>query len=698
MPKTRGGKPNQRASSKSFEIGQLQTTPTSRHLQSPQVDHPGPSSAQPQDSANDLEDGIDDNDFSELDEAGRHVPNHVAPDFWSEAVSTRRSTPVEEDGTNPFECPESPIDDFSSQKSGSGKLPSTQPLPSQLIAELSADKKVPLVDFSETATTARRSSPYLPQTLSQAAADFSWEHSENNTVPELPGTIPDSFEIPMGHLPEDELYDATPEPENREEHAAEEEQHVGKSNPPQVTSKGKTSKSLVKVLEDEVGPISQELPSLPHERTTARRPGLEKNAGQVKESPGSTIGNPKSAEKKTSATRRGKQRPKSPLKFNEQTNQIIEPESTNMPMVNRMHQAYAASPQGAKKPTPKSRNKASPKTASKGARKTSPKTAPKNPSKAAKATPKAAKKVSAPVQRTTRQSARRDQVDQQSPEQADQKNSNVSPAASLVELKVEPLPAGNQRTTRSKVKREQTSVQQSRGQERFKTKNNTQGSTEDPIILSSGRGSSSLHDDDEFVPATDPTELSPAEAARLDTVPQVERQSLVDPEPLNINQNTQGRIESEISNPIQPVRRIERQFTATKKTIAVKADPKALVEVPLERTKRQPIRIGPREVLSARDANALARRTASEANSLKRPPSARDPVVDTSAPPRKVSKLSRSFSVSQAGSPLPVETAAAQLVEGHGPGNRDNVEHPTVSPNKQMSSHRRSQRLRGTAD
>ncbi|KAM0492926.1 hypothetical protein ACHAP8_009590 [Fusarium lateritium] len=688
MTKTRsGGKPNQRArpQSQRSQIGQLDTTPTSRHLQSPQVDdNPVPPSAQQPESANEFDGDVEDDDFAEL-----------SKQIFSEGNSTRRSTPIH-----------SPYHDTSSQKSGSGKLPSTQPLPSQLVPEHLTNNWQPLIDFSETATTARRSSPYPQTTLSQAASNMRGELPEYNSVPQLPGTIPDSFEDPMDQLPEyntipqlpgtipdsyeiprdhlsaDELYDATPEPEDREEDITKGKQHTAKLKSSQksgeksrTTDSSKKVKASLQVLQDEVGSVKEEPSSFPPEQPVMGRRNPARNAKQVQESPEPAPG---SAEAKASVTRRGKQRAKPAYRFDSK-DQVIEPpqaKPVRTSLVENMIQAHAASTspdKSAKKPTPKSKKKVSPKTA--------PKITPKATSKT---TPKAVQKAPAVSQRTTRQSILRGQHNQQNPDKANEENSGISPAGPPVESKPKP-PAVNQRTTR-KAKEEPVP---SKGQERTNYGNDTQGSTDDPIILSSGRNSSSPSDDDEFVPPTDPTEFSPEELIRPDTVPRVERQSLVVPgEPLDVARNQQEQIvatRSEISKPMHPARRTEKQVTAQKKAITVKADPKNPVEAGFGITNpEQPIRIGPREVLSARDANALAQRHTSKMNTLKRPPSTRDPVVDTSVPPHKVVKRTRSFSVSQVSSPLPVETAAVQLPEGTSSSDRGDDEDPTVShSNKQ---------------
>ncbi|CAG1977700.1 unnamed protein product [Fusarium graminearum] len=655
----RGWMPDKRArrQSQTHQIGQLDTTPTSRHLQSPQVDnnHEPPPSAQPQESANEYDDDVDDED---LIRRNKQV-------FESEGASTRRSTPID-----------SHFDDSSSQKSGSGKLPSTQPLPSQLISGNLTNKVQPLVDFSETATTARRSSPYpLQTTLSQAADDM----PKYNTVFDLPSTIPESLDVPGDHLPEDELYDTTPVPEDREEQAAAEKQTAKPKSARKSTKKGKATdssekaKASIRVLEEEVGSVEEEPSSFPP-RPVVGRQKPAKNAKQVQESPKPA---PASVEATTSGTRR-KQKPKPPLRFNSQTNQMIDPSSPQFQparpsLVEGMIQAYAASlspDTNATKPTPKPAKKVSPKTVAKRTSKNSPKTTSKTSPKAiSKTTPKAGQKAPAISQRITRQSALRGRLNQQSPDKVDEANSNGSPAAAPVEPKEKISPAVSQRTTRTKVKEETAPVLPPSKEKEIVNHGNTQGSTDDPIVLSSGRNSSSPYDDDEFVPATDPTEVSPEEA-RPDTVAQAKRQSLVDPvEPLSVTRNEKERIvaaRQEIPKPMRPFSQTGRQFTAQNKKIFVRADPQNQVEAGFERTNRErPIRIGPGEILLARDAHALAQRHASKLNVLKRPPSTRDPVVDTSKPLRKVMKRSRSFSQDylsglEAAESMPVKAQVAE--------------------------------------
>ncbi|CAG7563889.1 unnamed protein product [Fusarium equiseti] len=627
MPTTRkGGKPNQRAriQSQSLQIGQLETTPTRRHLQSRRVDDkPDPPSAQqpPQASANEFEDKIDDADLMGLDDE-QDVPR----DFWSEAASTHRSTPAPEAGRTHFDSPSSVIDDFSSLRSGSGKLPSTQPLPSQLVAGPEANN----YDFSETATTARRSSPVQPHnTLSQVALDRAWEYPENNTVPELPGTIPESYQVPetdpMKHLPENELYDATP--------ASEEEDQA-----------------------------------------------------------------PKSAEAKGSVFKRGKQKVKPVLEFDATTQKVIEPQRTtanqspHISMVESMRQAYAASvspTEDTKKPTPKSRKKPSPKVAKKAVPKAPPKAPPKPSPRAApkviakpspKPSPKPARKAAAAAaRRITRQSALAEELTQPSSEAI------ISPAVERADPVTKASSAATKKTTAKTIVKTEPSLQPAEAQGEPKGINDTQGSTENPILLSSAASSSSLSDINDSVPPNDQAGVSP-----LDPAPAHESEMLVDPfvvpeEMIDVAQDDQHQIVApnpRVPKPTHPVRRPERRATAQEKSITVRADPKGPL---LQRTNRPPIRIGPGEVLSARDANMLAQYNASKANTLKRTTTTRDTLVDTSAPPRKVMKRSRSFSISQAGSPLPVDTTGYPIEETS-PIDEEEDEPPSVSnTNKQAN-------------
>ncbi|KAJ4011580.1 hypothetical protein NW752_008586 [Fusarium irregulare] len=434
MPTTRkGGKPNQRAriQSQSLQIGQLETTPTNRHLQSRRVDDkPDPPSAQqpPQASANEYEDKIDDADLMVLNDE-----LDVSKAFWSEAASTHRSTPAPEAGRAHFDSPSSVIDDFLSLRSGSGKLPSTQPLPSQLVARPEAN----IYDFSETATTARRSSPVQPHnTLSQVALDRAWEYPKNNTVPELPGIIPDSYQVPeldaMKHLPENELYDATP---------ASEEELQDAQEPPQVTMKSK-----------------------PPQMAGAKR------------------------------TTKGVKKAKAALEFDEKTQQVIEPQrkspnqSGHMTMVESMRQAHAASVsplESTKKSTPKPRKKPSPRAVTKAA----PKAAPKPSPKVTKASPKPARKAAAVAsRRITRQSALAEELTQPSSEET----KVISPAVEKAEPASKTSDAAARKTTTKTVVKTEPSLHPAKAQAEPKDINDTQGSTQNPILLSSAGSSSSL--------------------------------------------------------------------------------------------------------------------------------------------------------------------------------------------------------------
>ncbi|CAG9956351.1 unnamed protein product [Clonostachys rosea f. rosea IK726] len=143
----------------SVVLGQLDTTPTSHHAEtlSDFTDH-----------QEFFEDAIADEDLLALD--GLLAPSkarHREKSFtWSEAGSTRRSSPLHGEVPNDvweFDAEDS-LPAMSSPKSGIDKLPATLPLPPQDHIEPNdiqpTEKPAHNVDFSETASTARRSTPF----------------------------------------------------------------------------------------------------------------------------------------------------------------------------------------------------------------------------------------------------------------------------------------------------------------------------------------------------------------------------------------------------------------------------------------------------------------------------------------------------------------------------------------------------------
>ncbi|KAM0350206.1 hypothetical protein ACHAPU_003371 [Fusarium lateritium] len=700
-----------RPSQQSAGFGELETTPTSRHLQPPRRGQPQKSKLgqpnqddnpeaqntrlQSRTSTDEYDNGINDVDL--LASINESVPSaQPHQDFsWSEGGSTRRSSPVREDDPSLSENQESAVDEFSSPKSGPGKLPNTQPLPSQPLNGHLAEKRT-FVDFSETASSVRRSSPYYSEAAgSQFAADETCYITENNTLPALPNEIPESLQIPdlqlpshidtMDHYPEDELYDAAP-PKSSTDHPADssskdkrvvydapqqpqtlkEKKNLGKS------SKG-TRDSLTRMLEDELGPADQERgeePSSSSERTTKRQ-ALKRNkqqAGEISEEQNATpeSGKSKAMGLEAKGKKRSKQRAKSPIPFDEMTQQVKDvpqqgraKEPKRKSIVRNLRAAHAASVSpiatSVKEATPKTNRKVIPK----------------------------------PVKRTTRRSGLRSAVNQESSDTTGQQDVSFTITTPVV---TEPPPAVK-RTTRANAKEEKplTSKPQRR-QTIPEVRDDTQESTQEPIVLSSDPESSPLSEDNGAIPPerSQPPKASPPEQLKLPVgaIPQIEPSY-----GMYYDEEHSFAPLPESVEPPYPLRHARNQHVRQKKTLTVRPDSKNVAEghYPGNRIS-QPIRIGPGEVLSARDANSLTQRDSSRVNAPKRSATV-DTALDISQPVCKARKLSRKFSVSQAGSPLPVETLPTQLVDGTIPYDMEGVEYAkTVENDKQKVGRRRSYR------
>ncbi|KAF4332641.1 hypothetical protein FBEOM_13576 [Fusarium beomiforme] len=750
MPPRRGGKsgprpkPKRQSARLLATIGQLDTTP-SRHDQSPEE-------AQPQDpiptlpnqdgnpeppndeipSTYDIDYDLNDDDLRQLvpDEP---VPSAQPPDFsWSEIGSTRRSTPLREDEPNIFDQA-SLLDEFSSPKSGQGKLPTTQPLSESDLE----NKDTAYVDFSETASTVRRSSPYVSLAPSQLADEDALNFVENNPLALLPDTIPDSLSVAglppfpqfetMDHLPEDELYDVTPPKSTAELEAEtsrkgeevpqatpETSQRSKKRDPPQTSKTkakpGKASKShdtLTRLLEEELDPSGddegEKQASSPPERPATKRPKRKSGARQVQETPekkplAAATDESQTMEQREKGKKLRKQRAKTPLQFDEETLELkdapplkVVEHQPRMTLVGKLRESHAAS--------------VSPVTnEEKGTLGSKQRAAPKH-KKPTQNTPKKEKPPKKPPP-VTRKSGLKKVVSQDKPDTFEKEKKHVSPATKAA---AKPSPSTNKRTTRAKVKEEKApALQPPKVQEVSETKHETQGSTQDPIVLSSDPESSLLSEDDEFNPIEDfrPTEKRQPAIMTKPTVGEL----LVDPNAASIQSLDQAHREevqplvhpqalSQNPEPPRPSRRPKEQIAAQKRAVPVKHDPRKLFEEPLPSTQRNRVTgKGPREVLSARDTNILVQQNTSQARILKRPATTADPIVDVSQPPQKMSRLSRSFSVSQAGSPLPLETSPAQLVGGTGLGEMEDVKPTNVPKRLKQMEPRRSQRLRRTAE
>ncbi|KAF5025618.1 hypothetical protein F66182_2224 [Fusarium sp. NRRL 66182] len=710
MPSRKSGKPgSQRGKLRQQATGvrQLDTTPTSHHLQSPdkhELRHSIPALSNQENNSSDLpsaspirprqptceyDDEIDDVDLIQLHVADEVLPHIPVQNFsWSEIESSiRRSSPVQEDGDEKqlvFDNQESFPDALSSPKSGSGQLPPTQPLPSQPpqgYPAAPANQKFTTVDFSDTASTARRSSPYISLAgTSHVAIEETLELAENNPLNLLPNTTPDSLQLPemefvpqgeaVDHLPDDELYDATPprldadceaappmgaqkpvhEAPNKHEEKPNAPRNLGRKRAleqPARTGESSLTRLLGKELEEEFhttegGCEEKKGSSSPPKATSSKRQKLDNRAQQIQETPEDKGAAPVTRDAQAAGPgakgRKRKQRAKPPLQFDAETMKIKEvpprkavAEPIHMPIVSKLKKSYAATTSPAssvKKATPKS------------VRKTAPK----------------------PTRKSARKSALRNVGPQGNIDMAEEESTHISPILPDAGVIMEPVPAVDKRITRSKVKQEKvSSLESSQIHETPEIK--THGSTQDPIVVSSDPESSLFSEDDKLVP----TDIPHPKEKGIAHPPK--QKSLVDTsiglkEPYNaVNTKDQPvLVPSNNSKPPHSLRRAEEQAIEKNKATKVSTNKKTTMHV--HKPGQEPsIRIGPREVLSARDANILAQRAAREAEVSKRSASAMAPDMDTAQSSRKTSKVRRSFSVSQAGSPVLVETAQDRLVD-----------------------------------
>ncbi|RBA17338.1 hypothetical protein FPRO05_02062 [Fusarium proliferatum] len=647
-------------------------------------------------STNEFDDDLNEDDLRQLVEA-EAVPSAQPPaDFsWSEIGSTRRSTPLREDEPSFLDNQDSLLDEFSSPKSGLGKLPNTQPLPPEPDQE---SKEPPFVDFSETASTIRRSSPYYSLAASQIGDDEALNIVENNPLAPLPSTIQDSIQslgLPpfpeleaMDHLPEDELYDVTPpkstaeleaETSRKEEEAPgaapESSQRTKKPSSSQNSKTkgvpGKTSKkhdALTRLLKEELGSSGEdegeEQASSPPEKPPVKPPKPKNGARKGKETPkrkpaAMETQHIREDEQQPKEKKGRKQRAKTPIQFDEETQQVKEvtprkvPEQQpRMPIVSSLRKSYAASVSpiaAAGKGTPGSKRKPAPK------RKPPAKDFPKKEKAPQKAPP------------ATRKSGLKNVVPQEKPDTTEKRKERAVPATKVA---AKPAPVITKRITRANVKEESGPMSQpSKVQETQESRNETQGSTQDPIVLSSDPESSLFSDDDDaFVPIEDlhPNEKTQPARKAQSVMGELLVDPIVDVEPVGHAHREKAQPSTrrqtlpqnlEAPHPSGPQ---EEQISRQRTTMKVKRDPQKLVEEPLPSTKGLGAIQKGREVLSARDTNIRLQQDTSQARTLKRPAATVDPIIDASHPPRKISKTSRSFSVSQAGSPLPLETSPAQ--------------------------------------
>ncbi|KAL2691471.1 hypothetical protein Neosp_001856 [[Neocosmospora] mangrovei] len=701
MPR-KGGKSTQRGKPRllSTEFGQLETTPTSRHLQSPEEHHTQTPVSKPQGQNNsdqtaqvkssttnqkqqlsfvdDFDDGVDDVDLINLDpfEELKTQPAPVNDFSWSETGSlTRRSSPLR--GTEApkdiwqFDNQGSLIDAFSSPKSGQGDLPKTQPLTQSLNAHLEElpNEAVVVVDFSDTASTGRRSSPFA----SQIATEESWELLSNK--PLLPSTIPDSLQLPemprhlpekpIEHLPADELYDATPPrssaqrpvapPPQRSQALRESVQHDQGSAPSQTKSKKQAQtprpkKGLAKYIEDTDFPsdevVSNSSPNDPKPRETHRK-GDKTSTIQEKGSTEDKQATPQVQDDQAAGQgqkgKKRKQRAKMPIQFDKDTQAIKEvpqPKKNadppaRMTLVNAMKQASIAS----SSPALSAKKKAAPKATRKAAPKSTPKPAPKPVKR--KAQPRKKRKIS-----------------------AEEKYEDASVIVVNTTDFTEPKPAINTRA-RTAGQPKAKAAPEKRGPE---INAGSQGLSHDPIVVASDPASSSISEEESK--QTEPPRPSQGiRTAAQNSMAETDAPPMVTPNTSleHGGSVTTGAPSSAASQPSNAPKAKEAIVDTTSMNAAAPTEP---AEEPTNIRKRsRETNVNAPQALSHRDPNIPVKgalRTTRGAGISKKETSTR---VNKAGfvQRRKSSKMSRSFSISKAGSPVPVETGQGLLINGSSP-------------------------------
>ncbi|KAF4466924.1 hypothetical protein FALBO_6224 [Fusarium albosuccineum] len=725
MPPRKGGKSAQygRHKRQATEFGQLDTTPTSRHLKSPDKGQPrqsGSTSQYPRTkgtqapfqqksfSIDEFDDGVDDVDLIKLatTEEAKTQPAHDNDFSWSETDSqARRSSPVQEESPEDiweFENQASLRDPFSSPKSGLGKLPNTQPLPSQPANDPQPEaskQSLAGVDFSETASTARRSSPYVSQAAtSQVAIEESWELEENNPL-NLPSTIPDSAPLPKmtpfpqdvarEHLPADELYDATPprgtgQPPAASPSMQSEPIHAipmprydptppGTTQTTQAQSRSLRlpKRSLTEILEDELGPVEKEVstpaPEKSHPRGSHTK-AEKKKYSQAKPLSREKQASPMAQDESTAASgpkgRKRKQRAKTPIQFDDATQEVKEvprpqevAEAKKMPVVTALKKSSAA----ASSPTTNTRKKAAPKTTRKAA-----------PRPAAKAAPKPTARKEPPLKK--RKTTSQEEIEDKPPI-----------IVKIAEI-VDPSPAKNTRTKAARAKAKTApEIEALENQRSRKVTNEPHGSTQDPIVVSSDPDSS-LSSEDDFVPAE--PQQPPETTHSLTQQSTIESDvGMSETSPVSFRYEEEQRVE------------VLPQRSASSRS----PRPAHPAKVPFQTTKRgHSSMVDHSLALSARDPNIIAKRgprDAWETGVSKKDVPMKWVETGSAQPARQASKGTRKFSISQAGSPMPLETGHAPSIGG---SSLHNDETPRFARDersgRQQTGPRRSQRLRGHAD
>ncbi|RMJ11698.1 hypothetical protein CDV36_008653 [Fusarium kuroshium] len=690
MPQ-KGGKSTQRGRPMSTEFGQLETTPTFRHFQSPEEhllqkpvsesqgqDNSGQTPSVKNPTANqkpkwnfvdDFDDGVDDVDLIKLDLVEEPKSQRApANDFsWSDTGSIRPSSPLGGGETLKeiwqFDNQGSLIDAFSSPKSGQG-IPKTQPLTQSLKAQLeeSPNQPVVVVDFSETASTGRRSSPFP----SQIATEESWELLMNK--PLLASTIPDSLQLPempidppekpLEHLPADELYDATPPrpsaqrpvspPPQRPQAPRKSVKHDQDPAPPQPkkTKRGPnppargSKRGLAQLIEEtdlvKDEEVSVSLPDLPKPRET-RRKGNNTSAVQAKGPAEDKQATPQAQDDPSAGQgqkgKKRKQRAKTPIEFDKDTQAIREApnlkkvEPVRMKLVDAMIASSSPGVSAGKKAAPKATRKAAPKSTSKPATR--------------KAPPKKKRKISA---------------------EEEYKDNSVI----IVDTTKHTGPK-SAINTRAKTAA-QSKPKAARGKQGPEINTGSQGLPQDPIVVPSDPASSSISEDESK--RTEPSRPSrPIHTATQNSMAGTDVTTMAAPD-ISLEHYTEQAavLPQEPPSPVapQPSNTLKaKEAIVDKTTINPAASAEPVEEAISLRERSRETSAKPAQALSRRDPNIPVKgalRTTQGAGISKNDPSTRANKTGF-VQRRKSNNMSRSFSISQAGSPVPVETGQGLLID-----------------------------------
>jgi hypothetical protein len=332
-PRTRARARRPSNSLTNTQFGELDTTPTSRHMQFPLepnktlTSSPKRNQKQPTHEHEFGSDGLDVEMMQAADGASTKMQQSLnAPSYpWSEPDSqTRRSSPVQDEETQRdiWEFYEDvPMSQFSSNLRDADALPDTVPLAKpELTSEpnfqdIPNKQEIPrMVDLSETASTAQRSSPYrsdLIKTMWDLDGDDELEL--NNQTSNVQNSPDQSFRVPL-----DNCYDATPPHSNT---SKEKKKGTGPTKlATQPAMEAKPDNQPIGTLGIVKGK-SPELGLVPITPATTAKISTRANDARSKPQTKKPVANT-SSPTETRNPRKRKQRAKSPLKFDEKT-QVI---------------------------------------------------------------------------------------------------------------------------------------------------------------------------------------------------------------------------------------------------------------------------------------------------------------------------------------------------------------------------------------